>query len=157
MRLMLLILFLLVGCATSDKRNADFKAYNDMINAGRSTGEIGYAQGQRLKWDYYKTLFPKDAGANEAFAYSVMLGEKVDAKQMSRGEYDYLVEKNLAELQQREEADGLRRAQRAALIMQAMPKNEPVQYQPVQTTPLKQPTRTNCYTDKFGYTNCTTY
>lgn len=154
MRLMLLA-FLLVGCATqpADDRPKQFAAFNEQINAQRTAKQIGYADGQRKKQDYAKRLWPDDPYAGEFFSYTVLLGGKVDRGEMPADEYMYLSAQKGSEIAQRHRADASRNAQDAAALLGAMPQYQAPRLEPYR---MKQPTRTNCYTDSLGYTNCTT-
>ena len=148
------------GCATqqgvNDPRQAQSQQFNDQINAQRDAKQISYADGQKKKWDYHKSLWPNDPYAAEFYTYSIMFAEKVDKGEMAVSEYMYLVAKKGGEIDARINADQSQRTRDAAAVLQAMP---PASYQPIQIQPYKMrtPTQTNCHTDSFGNTNCTTY
>lgn len=147
------------GCATqhgvNDHRPAQFQQFNEQINAQRDAKQISYADGQKKKWDYHKSLWPNDPYSAEFFTYTIMLGEKVDKGELAASEYMYLGAQKGTQIQERINADQSRRARDAAAIMQSMPPA----YQPVQIKPyqMRTPTQTRCHTDSFGNTNCTTY
>lgn len=146
------------GCAIqqpiNDSRPAQFKEFNDQINAQRDAKQISYADGQKKKWDFHRGLWPNDPYSAEFFTYTIMLGEKVDKGELAASEYMYLGAKKSTEIQERINADQSRRTRDAAAVMQSMPTYQPVQIQPYQ---IRTPTQTHCHTDSFGNTNCTTY
>ena len=135
-----------------DTRQAQMDQFRDQINAQRDAKQISFADAQQKKLDFYNSLWPDDPYSTELFTYTIMLGERVDKGELTVSEYKYLTAKKSGEIQERRNADESRRIRDAAAVMQSMPPPmPPPAYRP------NQPRQTNCYTDSFGNTNCTTY
>ncbi len=90
--------------AALEERETALQAYFEAMNQRRKAGEISYSDAARLNQYAARQLYPGDANLHELLAFDVMIGSKVDAKQITIEEHDYLRAQKIREFEERRSA-----------------------------------------------------